>query len=50
MCNIDDVIDCGTDSLDFFGFFIRDAHIELVLKLHNKLDRIKRISVQIINK
>ncbi len=49
-CNIGNVINRGTDRLDFLGLFVRNTHIKFVFKFHNQLDRIQRVGVQVVNK
>src|SRR5690606_3179725 len=44
-----DVADCLLDGRDLLGFFIRDLDLELLFKGHYQLNRIQRVSTEIID-
>lgn len=39
-----------SNSLDFFGLFIRNGDIKLFLKFHNQFYSVERVRAQILNK
>src|SRR5690349_7366929 len=43
-----DVIDRLTDSLDLLGVLVRDLDPELVLELHDQLDEVERVRVEVL--
>ncbi len=44
------VLEGITNRLDILGFFVRDLDTELFLELHNQLDQVERIRVEILHK
>src|SRR5919199_3317919 len=43
-----DVVDSLTDGLDLLGVLVRDLHAELVFELHDQLDEVEGIGVEIL--
>src|SRR5437763_1047595 len=44
-----DVVDRLADGLDLFGFLIGDRQLKLVLELHDQLDGIQRVGVEVVD-
>src|SRR5579872_6196757 len=42
-----DVVDCLPDGRDLLGVLVRDLDPELVLELHDQLDEVERVGVQV---
>jgi hypothetical protein len=43
-----DVVDGLSDSRDLLGVLVRDLDPELILELHDQLDEIERVGVEIL--
>src|SRR5207248_8476744 len=44
-----DVIDRLSDGLDFLGLFVGDGELEFVLELHDELDGVEGIGVEVVD-
>jgi hypothetical protein len=45
-----DVVDSLTDSLNLLSVLVRDLDRELVLQLHDQLDKVERVGIEILLK